>query len=445
MIANAYLESLGFKTVDPKAEPCLLERTKPWQDNDWSLAFFASEGRIRLQVSEPGRGPGTEDSPQDSHIQDMADAIFGRAFEAQASDIHLEPQESYLQVRYRLDGRLVNVDRISKERQNHLMAHLKIRAGMDIAEKRRPQDGRFFLEWLGKKTDLRVSTVPTQYGEKMVLRILDLSRVPLDFDRLGLAGNRKKIVTNCIKAPYGMILVTGPTGSGKTTSLYTMLKTIHNPTINILTIEDPVEYQIAGVNQTQVKSEIGVTFASALRSFLRQDPNVIMVGEIRDEETAELATRAALTGHLVLSTLHANDALGAIPRILDMGVAPHLLSSCLKMVMAQRLVRKLCKSCALAVADVSHWPAAWGESKPYWAPVGCDQCFQTGYKGRMGLYEVLEVNRDLLSAINGQAGPTRYFELARTQGMETLLETAMSAIASGDTSIEEVLREVHGA
>jgi len=316
---------------------------------------------------------------------------------------------------------------------------------MDIAERRRPQDGRIRVEGNAKVIDIRVSTLPTDFGEKVVLRILDKSQLKLDLEKLGFGERGLKIFEDKISLPYGMTLVTGPTGAGKTTTLYAALNRIKRPGINVLTIEDPIEYNLEGINQSQAKPEIGFTFATALRHFLRQDPNVIMVGEIRDQETMEIAIRAALTGHLVLSTLHTNDAPSAITRLLDMGAEPFLVASSVTLVLAQRLVRRICEKCKIPV-DASPEIAEKlgldsGKTVVGYKGMGCPSCNFTGYKGRIALFEIMSISEKLSQLITDKSTASVIRRQAREEGMLTLREDGIEKITQGVTSIEEVLKE----
>ena len=447
-----YLKGLGFQLMQGSAQGAKEESatgaqvklTGPFVDENWMLAWHLFRGRISLEPSaeKPKRSTSSEGGKQ--AIEDLADGIIASALEAQASDIHLEPGQSALRLRYRLDGHLTSQPDIPLDKRDHLVAHLKIRAGMDIAEKRRPQDGRIRFELNQRSVDLRVSTLSTQYGEKMVLRILDKSDMNLDLAELGLQNHQLPKVAKAISAPYGMVLVTGPTGSGKTTTLYSCLANLKSDALNITTIEDPIEYQLDGVNQTQVKPDIGITFSSSLRTFLRQDPNVIMVGEIRDEETAELSVRAALTGHLVLSTLHTNDACSTIPRLCEMGVPGHLLSASLNLVIAQRLVRKLCHRCKASMGQAI--PEDWARfgvkaGGPVVSPVGCDTCCGTGYRGRLALFEVLVINEKMKALIASESGADTIRRAAAKAGMTTLAEQAARYVQLGETSLEEAIKE----
>jgi type IV pilus assembly protein PilB len=379
---------------------------------------------------------------QGSTVQ-QADDLIAQAVQQQASDIHVEPYEHELRLRYRLDGVLHHVADLPLLQKDALVSRLKIMASLDIAEKRRPQDGRIRFSHRGRTVDLRVSTLPTDFGEKVVLRILDRGQVDLDLEKLGF--DEKSLVTlrHAIHQPYGMVLVTGPTGSGKTTTLYAALRDLNTASVNISTIEDPIEYHLAGVNQAHVRADIGFTFAQALRAFLRQDPDVIMVGEIRDQETAEIAVRAALTGHLVLSTLHTNDAPSTITRLIDVGIEPFLVASAVRLVVAQRLVRRICIECKTADVPDEVLARQLGiePSIPVTRGKGCPACNGTGYKGRTAIYESMPVSEPLAELISRRAPTAELRRLAREEGMRTLREVAVKKLGEGVTTPEEVLRE----
>jgi len=380
-------------------------------------------------------------------IVKLVNNLISRAIVMGASDIHLEPFDKEFKVRYRLDGMLTEMEPITVEKKAAVVSRIKIMAELDIAERRRPQDGRIRVEGENRVIDIRVSTLPTDFGEKVVLRILDKTQLKLDLENLGFDQRSLHLFREKIKLPYGMILVTGPTGSGKTTTLYAALNHIKNPMINILTIEDPIEYTLEGINQSQVKSEISFTFANALRSFLRQDPNVIMVGEIRDYETVEIAIRASLTGHLVLSTLHTNDAPTAVTRLLDMGAEPFLVSSSVTLVLAQRLVRKICLKCREAYQPsefiVEKLCLSSEEIKDivFYKGFGCPFCNQTGHAGRIAVFEIMPVTPKIAEMIDRKANSSEIKKEARVEGMLTLREDAINKMKKGITTAEEVLRE----
>lgn len=390
-----------------------------------------------------------DDSEEDvQQLRDMAseapvirlvNQILSRAVEQRASDVHVEPFENELRVRYRIDGVLHDIDPPPRTMTAAVISRIKLMAKLNIAERRLPQDGRIKLRLVGREIDLRVSSLPTLYGESVVMRILDRSSIVVDLGTLGMRADTLDRFSKLIAQPHGLLLVTGPTGSGKTTTLYGALDKINSPDRKIVTIEDPVEYQLAGVNQIHVKSQIGLTFASGLRSIVRQDPDIIMVGEIRDAETAEVAIQAALTGHLVFSTLHTNDAAGAVSRLLDMGVEDYLLASSLLGVLAQRLVRTLCGQCAREATDGADMLPDTGGGKALEA-VGCADCADTGYRGRSGVYELLTIDDDLRNLIIGRAPADRIKTTATSKGMRSLRDDGWAKVAEGVTTVREVLR-----
>jgi general secretion pathway protein E len=380
----------------------------------------------------------------------LVNYIIARGIERGASDIHLEPYEKALHVRYRIDGILEDVESPPKRLQTAMISRVKIMARLNIAESRLPQDGRVKLRIGGQEIDFRVSTVPTLFGESVVIRILDQSAVPLNLERLGFPAEALVRFRQMASVPHGMILVTGPTGSGKTTTLYGTLQEIRSAERKIITIEDPVEYQIAGVNQIQVKPQIGLTFASGLRSIVRQDPDVILVGEIRDRETAEIAVHSALTGHLVLSTLHTNDAAGAVTRLLEMGVEEYLLPSSLIGVLAQRLVRTICEKCS-APREISQAfreeilrETGFVAEGDLCLGKGCDACGGTGYRGRMGIFELLPVDEEIKDLILARADAGAIRARAVARGMVLLREDGWDKTRRGIVTIEEVLRVTRG-
>ncbi len=398
---------------------------------------------------------GAVDEEDVAHLRDMASEVpvirlvnqmLVRALESRASDIHIEPFESQLKVRYRIDGILHEVEPPPRQLRAAVISRLKILAQLNIAERRLPQDGRIKIRLAGKDVDLRIATIPTLYGESVVIRLLERGQIFTDLEALGFPSGILQQFNDMISKPHGMILVTGPTGSGKTTTLYGALQKINDPGKKIITIEDPVEYQLTGVNQIQVKPQIGLTFANGLRSIVRQDPDVIMVGEIRDFETAEIAVQAALTGHLVFSTLHTNDAAGAISRLLEMGVQDYLLSSSLLGVLAQRLVRRLCVPCRREVPftgiDVQEvgFEVFGSASQTVWEAVGCDACSGTGYYGRVGIFELLPVNSELTKIIVQRADAGSIRAAAMQQGMRLLREDGWDKVRQGVTTLAEVLR-----
>ncbi len=387
-----------------------------------------------------------EASSDDAPIIRFVNALLRDAVKARASDIHIEAYERTVVVRNRIDGILYKKVEVPKHAQSSIIARIKIMAGLNIAEKRLPQDGRIRRRIAGKDIDVRVSTIPTSHGERVVMRILDRSSTLLSIKDLGFSRENYERIEGLITRPHGIMLVSGPTGSGKTTTLYAALTRINSPDINILTVEDPVEYQLPGVGQMQVQSKIDLTFANGLRAFLRQDPDVIMVGEIRDRETAEIAIQASLTGHLVLSTVHTNDAPGAVTRLVDMGVEPFLVSSTLIGVLAQRLVRNLCPACKQPYNPNPDQLAELGlprdqEGVVFHSEVGCGNCLETGYRGRSGIYELLMVDDEVRRLIikNVDAGTIKKYA-TRKAGMKTLLQDGVRKVVEGKTTPEEVLR-----
>lgn len=374
--------------------------------------------------------PAVEDlleSADDAPVIRMINALLTQALRDGASDIHIEPFEQISVVRFRVDGSLRDIVRPKKAIHASLISRIKIMAQLDIAEKRLPQDGRITLRIGGKPVDVRVSTLPTGHGERAVLRLLDKEAGRLDLAHLGMNPEVLSQFDKLIAQPHGIVLVTGPTGSGKTTTLYAALSRVNAGTTNILTVEDPIEYELAGVGQTQVNAKIEMTFAKALRAILRQDPDVIMIGEIRDLETAQIAVQASLTGHLVLATLHTNDSAAAVTRLLDMGIEPFLLSSSLLGVVAQRLVRKLCTHCKV-------------EKDGVWHAVGCEHCGHTGYQGRVGVYELLQTTDAIRAQIHHQAAEAEIRVAAQADGMKTMREDGERWLSAGITTPEELLR-----
>ncbi len=373
--------------------------------------------------------------------------ILLEAIQQGASDIHFEPYENDLRVRYRIDGVLQNRHAPPPEYQQQLLTRIKVMSEMDIAERRLPQDGRIKLRMGEREIDFRVSTIPVAGGERIVLRILDKGNVMLGLDKMGMPQALLKDLRKLIKRPEGIILVTGPTGSGKTTTLYSAISEIATDELNIMTVEDPVEYKLAGIAQIGVRTKIGMTFAAGLRHILRQDPDVVMVGEIRDQETAEVAIQASLTGHLVMSTLHTNDAPSAITRLVDMGIEPYLLSSSVIGVLAQRLVRRLCPDCRKAytplAGELKDLGVSWKKPELYEA-VGCEACFNSGYRGRCGLYELMPVNDTIRHVMLKNPDTIHMREAATAAGMQTLKGHGAELVKAGQTTVAEVLRVSHG-
>jgi general secretion pathway protein E len=418
----------------------------------YSSSYAPDGGQEAVEHQFEGLG----DEEDVAHLRDMASEVpvirlvnqmLVRALESRASDVHIEPFENQLKVRYRIDGILHEVESPPRQLKAAVISRLKILAQLNIAERRLPQDGRIKTRLAGKDVDLRIATVPTLYGESVVIRLLERGQIFTELDTLGFPPGPLAHFNEMILKPHGMILVTGPTGSGKTTTLYGALQKINDPGKKIITIEDPVEYQLSGVNQIHVKPQIGLTFANGLRSIVRQDPDVIMVGEIRDAETAEIAVQAALTGHLVFSTLHTNDAAGAISRLLEMGVQDYLLSSSLLGVLAQRLVRRLCPSCRKEVpfANIEGLTEELNlreanSLSTVWEATGCSACSGTGYLGRVGIFELLPVTSEICKVISQRADAGVIRNLAVQQGMRLLREDGWDKVRQGLTTLAEVLR-----
>jgi len=381
---------------------------------------------------------------EDAPVVKLVNMIIIQAVTEKASDIHIEPDEKVLRVRYRVDGILHEVPKPPKDLEAAIISRVKVLASMDIAERRKPQDGRIMMKMQGKDIDMRVSCFPTVYGENIVIRLLDKTSLLLGLSELGMRPEMHKTFDKIIRKPFGIMLVTGPTGSGKTTTLYAALNTINSEEKNIITIEDPVEYQISMIRQTQVNPKAELTFASGLRSILRQDPDVIMVGEIRDSETAEIATQAALTGHLVFSTLHTNDASGAITRLADMGIEPFLISDAVIGVLAQRLVRVICPKCKEKLvptdATLKDLKLERSDDLALYHGKGCVKCKDTGYVGRVGIYELLVIDDELRKLIIAKAPADQIKAKAVEMGMKTLYEDGIAKALAGITSVEEVLR-----
>jgi type II secretion system protein E len=413
-----------------------------------TLDQMMQDERIDLTAAEDITKTDLSELDQEASVVKFVNQIIWEAHKDRATDIHLEPQENELRIRYRVDGVLhqTPVPPQLKRFQASIISRIKVMANMDIAEKRLPQDGRISLRVQGEEIDVRVSTMPTVYGESVSLRLLMRSSGLLGLDRLGMLDHDREKLVKLINKPHGILLNTGPTGSGKSTSLYAWLHTINSIDLRILTIEDPIEYEMAGVNQIQVRAEIGMTFAMGLRHILRQDPDVIMVGEIRDKETAEIAVRAALTGHLVFSTLHTNDAAGAVTRLTDMGIEPFLIASSIEGLIAQRLVRKLCPACKRPwkvdrqFLETVAFPMARVDEGTIFEPGGCEECRQTGFRGRTGIYEVLPINDAVRSLVTARESSARIKQEAMRRGMSTLREDGWSKVLKGITSVEEVLR-----
>ena len=410
-----------------------------------------TEGTLALPDQVQQQLVGDENvTESDAPIIKLVSLIIMEAFRNRASDIHLEPMPKKFRVRYRIDGVLHEVDSPPKRLQSAIISRVKIMANMSIAEKRVPQDGRIQINVMGRDLDLRVSSIPTNHGESIVMRILDKSGIALGLPQLGFFADDQQIFERLITLSDGIILVTGPTGSGKTTTLYACLNTINKPDRKIITVEDPVEYQMSGINQVQVRADIGMTIAAALRSILRQAPNIIMIGEIRDFETAEIAVNASLTGHLVFSTLHTNDAPSAVTRLIDIGVKPFLVASSVRAIMAQRLVRRICDKCkepyAVQEAELRLLGPAAKQlaSAELFHGKGCADCSFTGYRGRLGIYEIFQLDDQVRNLIFEQVASAELRTKARELGMRTLREDGLRKAVAGLTTVEEVLRVTMG-
>jgi type IV pilus assembly protein PilB len=414
-------------------------------------AALAEEEALLAEEEEEVDDLDVEDGISEAPLVRLVNSIIFQAAEDGASDVHFEPQEDALAVRLRIDGVLHEVQRIPKRLMAGVTTRLKVLAKLDIAERRKPQDGRISLNAAaaGRMLDIRVATLPTVEGESVVMRLLDKSKRPPTLEELGLSDEMRQTLEEVVSRPTGALLVTGPTGSGKSTTLYAALAEINNPEINIITVEDPVEYRLGGVNQVQINQRAGLTFAAALRSILRSDPDVVMVGEIRDPETAKISIEAALTGHFVLSTLHTNDAPGALTRLNEMGVEPFLVGSAVTGVLAQRLARKLCTHCCemytpsvdeLIKARVSPDVAAQADGMIFYRKKGCPRCNQTGYKGRVGVFQLLAMSENLETLAASKASREELERAAMEEGMRTLWDDGIAKVAAGLTSIEELAR-----
>jgi type II secretion system protein E len=440
MTTRAVLASPAL--VKEKIEEIFLERILA------GLPGQSDEGAATAEFDDTTDLADLQKMAGETAVVQMVNLMFAQAVRDGASDIHVEPYEREMTVRFRVDGLLREVLTPPKRMHAAIVSRLKILGEMNIAERRLPQDGRIKIVIAGRNIDVRVSIVPTVFGERVVMRILDKGTAMLGLEDLGMRPDTLAKFRKIIRNPHGVILATGPTGSGKSTSLYASLQEIWSPTTNILTIEDPVEYQVAGIGQIQVRPQIGLTFSNGLRTIVRQDPDIIMVGEIRDFETAEIAIQAALTGHLVFSTLHTNDAAGAVTRLLDMGVEPYLVASSLIAAIAQRLVRRVCQNCSEPYTpepDILHAIGIssedWGASSPFRRGQGCDRCLNTGYRGRVGLYELFVCDETIRRLTVARSASNDMKDWAmREQGMRSLLQDGKLAVLEGKTSPEEVMR-----
>ena len=419
--------------------------------DDFGSLVSEATGEIELQAAGEEEEENGQYLASDAPIIKLVNGILIKAVNDGVSDIHIEPFEKSVQVRYRLDGSLYKSMNLPISIKNALLSRMKILAGLNITERRIPQDGRIKMRFGKKKAvDFRVSTLPTLFGEGIVLRILDQSALNVDLTKLGFEPKTFETLRNCISIPYGLLLVTGPTGSGKTTTLYSILNRLNKEDVKILTAEDPVEFNFRGINQVPVKEGVGMTFAAALRAFLRQDPDIIMVGEIRDLETAEIAIKAAMTGHLVFSTLHTNDCPSTIGRLMDIGIPSYMLSSSITMVLSQRLIRKLCPKCKVVVKNIDpNELESIGFSKDeipdltIYGPKGCSACNGTGYKGRLGLYELMAITEEVATAINASVPENQLRKIAIQEGMVTLRDAGLEKIRQGFASIDEVLKKTN--
>jgi len=463
LLKIAMADPEDFYTIDTLKLACNLNiETCRGNEEDILAAIerLYGTGSQSMEMIIEEAGKDTDDTVSDEmidadHLRDIAseapiirlvNRLIINAVEAGASDIHFEPFENEFKVRYRIDGVLHNAESPPSRLKDAIISRVKIMAKMDIAERRLPRDGRIKLKVVDREIDFRISTLPTMFGESLVMRVLDRESLILDLEKLGLPEHLLSQYTDLITKPYGMILVTGPTGSGKTTTLYTTLARINSPENKIITLEEPVEYQLRGINQIQVNNKIGMTFARGLRSIVRQDPDIILVGEIRDRETVETAIQSALTGHLLFSTLHTNDAAGAITRLLDIGVENFLLSSTLLGILAQRLVRVICPSCKTRVTPEDKLLKAMNVSAEevreieFFAGAGCEQCNHTGFKGRIGIFEYLPIDDDIRKEITTTSGTERLKMVAMEKGMLTLRQDGWDKVKKGITTISEVLK-----
>lgn len=440
----------GARVIPVKAnEDDILAAIYRWYEADMDLAASDTDQEERSEEGLWDDPEQLKDMASEAPVIRLVNHLISQAIEVGASDIHFEPFRDHMKVRYRIDGVLHEMETIAKRLQPAITSRVKLMSKMNIAEMRLPQDGRIKVKERSREIDIRVSSLPTLFGESLVLRLLNRDEVKLDLESLGLSEEMRSKFDRVITRPYGMILVTGPTGSGKTTTLYAVMNRINSPDKKIVTVEDPVEYQLDGINQIHVKTNIGLTFASALRTILRQDPDVILVGEIRDGETAEIAIQSALTGHLVFSTLHTNDAPSAITRLQEMGVESYLLSSCLLAVVAQRLVRRICPFCKTQVPvtdtlwnEMRHLGGNAVSERPeaVWKGKGCSHCAGTGYSGRIGIYEFMEISPGIHRLIMQGADSSTIMSEARQEGMRTLREDGMLHVLNGVTTLEEVIR-----
>ncbi len=418
----------------------LIDRVKR---NDSDLGAVGASSQLEEESSVANLTSLGDDGPVVRYVN----SLIEQAIQSRASDLHLEPTETDMRVRFRIDGVLHEIDKVPRGVQSALVSRLKIMSNVDITERRLPQNGRITVRLNSHNVDLRTATLPTVWGEKVVLRVLDTSGIELELKKLGFTDDNYLRFSTSFHKPHGMVLVTGPTGSGKSTTLYATLAEISLPTVNIITVEDPVEYRLDGINQVQVNHKAGLTFAAVLPAILRSDPDVIMIGEVRDRITAQLAVESALTGHLVLSTLHTNDAPSAVTRLIEMGIEPFLVGSALDCVLAQRLARRLCEWCKTSYAPVGservpvNWPSQTLEPPELlWRPVGCRNCGQTGFRGRMAITEVMPVSEEIEHLASGRASASDIRKVAIGAGMVTLRDDGLRKAALGHTTLDEVIR-----
>ena len=448
------LNIMAVDTIESRTGLNINTQTAPAQELSEAIerhyAHTESIKQLLDELAAKGFADLGEDASQEAPMIRLCNQLITAGIQARVTDIHIEPDEQYLRIRMRVDGILTQELLIPKPLQAPITARLKLMANLNLTEKRTPQDGRISFTLGNRRIDLRVSTLPTNFGESLVLRILDKGSLKLEFRALGFTSKDESRVKSLIQRPHGIILVTGPTGSGKTTTLYTALRHVNAKEKSVFTLEDPIEYQMPMIRQTQVNAEIGMTFAAGLRALLRQDPDVILVGEIRDQETADLAMRSALTGHLVFSTLHTNDALGAIPRLIDMGIEPFLIASALTAIIGQRLVRSICLGCKIEREDSEHVLAKLQVELPdniphrLWAGTGCRACNNTGYKGRAGIYEIIHVTDQLHAPIVHGPDISGIRAIIQKQSMPTMFQDGLQKAFNGVTTLEEVIRVTGG-
>ena len=445
MIASekAIVEKLNNLEAASKATS--MEEIIKQSEEQAKLEADADTVQIAAETTESISDAQLKDATEEAPVIKLANLILVQAIKDRASDVHIEPFEKKVRLRYRVDGALIDYPEVPKNLQVALTSRLKIMSSLDISERRLPQDGRMRMKVSGRDIDLRVSFLPTVHGEKCVLRVLDKSNLSASMDKLGMDSDTMRRFKSAVDAPHGLLLVTGPTGSGKTTTLYSALNELNNPEYNIVTVEDPVEFQVPGINQVPVRKDIGLTFAAALRSILRQDPDIVMIGEIRDEETAEIAVEAALTGHQVLSTMHCNDAPGAIARLDDMGIAPFLISSSVILACAQRLMRRICPSCketlvypAKMYQDLAIDPKTF-EGAVLHRGRGCERCKNTGYAGRAAIIEAMTVSDEIRKLVIERKSAMELGKVALAQGMKTLRMVALEKVREGISTLEQVL------